>query len=409
MDVSTPLPDQRCAIFWDYENCSPPANVPGYIVAEQIRNAAHKFGAVTVFKAYLELSTVNITPKMINLRSELQSSGVSLTDCPRLTARKDVVDKMLLVDMLAFALDNPAPAVIMLISGDRDFVYAVSVLRHRRYTVVVVIPPHGAHITLKSQANVVLDWKYDIFADNEAAAEFKRRQSFGTAGEEAVPKPSFKDILALPSSPPAPPVPLKSELVDTKSELIDSKMEIDMKVEAATSASASASAPAVASAPVPGSSKEGMLLQSHRTPPNQIIDLPPIPSEFMSGSSPFKSPFSSPKKQRAAAASAVGTEPVSRVTSPQSLPRMFDNLIEILEQYRLMGNNKPLRSLIGADLLKKNPLLYKRVGVAGFSEYVALAEKANVVKVGAGFIPGREWVALAETFKGKVFPVYTGP
>lgn len=283
---------------------------------------------------------------------------LQLTDCPRVTARKDVVDKMLLVDMLAFALDNPAPAVIMLISGDRDFVYAVSVLRHRRYTVVVVIPPHGAHITLKSQANVVLDWKYDIFADNEAAAELKRRQSFGTAGEEMA-KPSFRDILALPNSPPAPPVPLKSEPMDVKSELVESKMDIDLKVEAATSVSASA--PASTSA---GSSKEGILLRSPRTPSNHLIDLPPIPSEFMNGSSPVKSPFTSPKKQRAAAVAAAATEPVSRVTSPQSLPRMFDNLIEILEQYRLMGNNKPLRSLIGADLQEKNPLLYKRVGVA---------------------------------------------
>ncbi|KAG9006731.1 hypothetical protein FRB94_013855 [Tulasnella sp. JGI-2019a] len=395
METQTP-PEQRCAIFWDYENCSPPANVPGYIVAEQIRNAAHKFGAVTVFKAYLELSTVNITPKMINLRSELQSSGVSLTDCPRVTARKDVVDKMLLVDMLAFALDNPAPAVIMLISGDRDFVYAVSVLRHRRYTVVVVIPPHGAHITLKSQANVVLDWKYDIFADNEATAEGKWRQSFNVAGEEPVTKPSLKDVVAAPSSPSTHSMPLNTDQID-----LDSPQ---LKATAELLASASTSAP------VAGSSKEGVLLRSPRTPSNYLIDLPPFPGEFM-GSSSVKTPIVSPKKQRSAtvSASTAAMDPEPRVTSPQNLPRMFDNLIEILEQHRLMGNNKPLRSVIGTDLNRKNPLIYKRVGVTGFSEYVALAEKANVVKVGAGKIPGREWIALAETYTGKVFPVYTGP
>ncbi|KIO31654.1 hypothetical protein M407DRAFT_19393 [Tulasnella calospora MUT 4182] len=169
------LAEPRVGIFWDYENCPTPAGVPGYIVAERIRDAAHKFGPISIFKAYLELSTVNITPKMINLRSELQSSGVSLTDCPRAPNRKDVVDKMLLVDMLAFAMDNPAPAVIMLISGDRDFAYAVSVLRHRKYDVVLVIPPQDAHITLRSQATVALDWRFDILNQDNPPVNGRRR------------------------------------------------------------------------------------------------------------------------------------------------------------------------------------------------------------------------------------------
>lgn len=65
------------------------------------------------------------------------------------------------VDMLTYAIDNPAPATVVLISGDRDFVYAVSVLRLRRYRVVVVAP-YTAHASLKSQASTVLDWEADI-------------------------------------------------------------------------------------------------------------------------------------------------------------------------------------------------------------------------------------------------------
>ncbi len=65
------------------------------------------------------------------------------------------------VDMLTYAIDNPAPATVVLISGDRDFVYAVSVLRLRRYRVVVVAP-NSAHTSLKSQASVVLDWEAHI-------------------------------------------------------------------------------------------------------------------------------------------------------------------------------------------------------------------------------------------------------
>lgn len=89
------------------------------------------------------------------LRSELQSSGVSLTDCPH-NGRKDAADKMILVDMMAFALDNPPPATIVLISGDRDFVYALSTLRNRRYNIVLIVPNKGASIILRSQANAVL-------------------------------------------------------------------------------------------------------------------------------------------------------------------------------------------------------------------------------------------------------------
>lgn len=63
--------------------------------------------------------------------------------------------------MLTYAIDNPAPATIVLISGDRDFVYAVSVLRLRRYRVVLVAP-HCAHASLKSQASAVLNWETDI-------------------------------------------------------------------------------------------------------------------------------------------------------------------------------------------------------------------------------------------------------
>ncbi|OBZ75647.1 hypothetical protein A0H81_04559 [Grifola frondosa] len=147
------------AIFWDYENCAPPCSMPGYDIVNKIRQIAHEYGSVKLFKAYLELSEQS-SSKSIGLRSELQSCGVSLTDCPH-NGRKDVADKMMIVDMLTYAIDTPAPATIILISGDRDFVYAVSVLRLRRYHVVLVAP-HAAHYSLRSQSSVVVDWDSDV-------------------------------------------------------------------------------------------------------------------------------------------------------------------------------------------------------------------------------------------------------
>ncbi|KAG9017079.1 hypothetical protein FRB90_001858 [Tulasnella sp. 427] len=397
--------EPRVGIFWDYENCAAPANVPGYIVAEQIRNAAHQFGPVSVFKAYLELSTINITQKMINLRSELQSSGVSLTDCPRTSNRKDVVDKMLLVDMLAFAMDNPAPAVIMLISGDRDFVYAVSVLRHRKYDVVLVIPPQGAHITLRSQATVVLDWRFDIFREDNIPPNASTT-AYSSIGSGERPDLSGRSTMSDPGKPS--PASRGRRLSSAKPGTPDVEVP---SIDAGTALIF------------------GNPLEPPSTPPPRSHSFSePYRSSLSSGVPPdvvgindnaLQTPISppaylSPRVKRAPTETPVpylsGPAPTSSSSTPvPAAPdsmRMFSNLIEVLEEWRLMGNDKPLRSKIGAELVKKNPLLYQRAGVRNFTEYVTLAEKAGVVKMGFSEVPGREWIALSDAFKDKIYPVF---
>lgn len=61
---------------------------------DNIRRIALKYGPIKIFKAYLEISA-RASPESLALRSELQSCGVSLTDCPH-NGRKDVADKMML-------------------------------------------------------------------------------------------------------------------------------------------------------------------------------------------------------------------------------------------------------------------------------------------------------------------------
>ena len=75
------------------ENCAPSRD-SGTTVIDNIRQIAHQHGAVKLFKAYLELSE-HSSSKSLNHRSELQSCGVSLTDCPH-NGRKDVADKMMI-------------------------------------------------------------------------------------------------------------------------------------------------------------------------------------------------------------------------------------------------------------------------------------------------------------------------
>lgn len=58
---------------------------------------------------------------------------------------------------MAYAIDHPAPGTILLISGDRDFVYAVSTLRLRRYRMIVVASPQ-THPSLHRQASLTYAW-----------------------------------------------------------------------------------------------------------------------------------------------------------------------------------------------------------------------------------------------------------
>ena len=77
------------------ENCPAPTNTSGYVIVNNIRSIAQTFGTVKLFKAYLEVTEQVPLSRAVLLRSELQSSGVSLTDCPH-NGRKDVADKMIL-------------------------------------------------------------------------------------------------------------------------------------------------------------------------------------------------------------------------------------------------------------------------------------------------------------------------
>ncbi|TCD68928.1 hypothetical protein EIP91_009479 [Steccherinum ochraceum] len=156
-----PLHDS-VAIFWDYENCAPQTGGSGFGVAHRLRNIALKYGSIKSFKAYLPPLADQASDKSKTLRAELQSSGVSLIDCQN-NGRKDVADKMMLVDMMQFGWDNAAPATIVLVTADRDFAYGVSVLKMRHYRVILVAPTSGAvHETLKCQASAIYDWDTEV-------------------------------------------------------------------------------------------------------------------------------------------------------------------------------------------------------------------------------------------------------
>lgn len=154
--IHNPSSHGPIAILWDMENCPVPSDTRPEDVAGNIRRAlrVHPIinGAVNMFSAYGDF---NAFPR--RLREGCQRTGVKLIDVPN--GRKDAADKAILVDMFLFALDNPPPSSIMLISGDVDFSPALHVLGQRGYTVILVIPSGvGVSSALSNAGSYVWDW-----------------------------------------------------------------------------------------------------------------------------------------------------------------------------------------------------------------------------------------------------------
>ncbi|KAI3982108.1 hypothetical protein MKX01_019014 [Papaver californicum] len=169
-------PQGPVTIFWDIENCQVPSDVCPEDVAGNIRMALRvhpifQGAAVTLFSTYGDFSAF---PK--RLREGCQRTGVKLVDVPN--GRKDAADKAILVDMFLFALDNPPPSTILLISGDVDFSPALHILGQRGYTIILVIPAGVAVSSSLTKAGRFV-WDWPSVARGEGFAHPKMPMSHG--------------------------------------------------------------------------------------------------------------------------------------------------------------------------------------------------------------------------------------
>ncbi|KAJ0978672.1 hypothetical protein J5N97_014146 [Dioscorea zingiberensis] len=142
----------KTSVWWDIENCQVPKGSDPHLVAQNIRSAlAEKEykGSVSIW-AYGDTGNIPAT-----IQQGLSSTGVSLNHVP--AGVKDASDKKILVDMLLWAIDNPPPANFLLISGDRDFSYALHQLRMRRYNVLLAQPTNVSQ-ALVAAARTVWYW-----------------------------------------------------------------------------------------------------------------------------------------------------------------------------------------------------------------------------------------------------------
>jgi hypothetical protein len=142
------------SMLCDIENYCIPRNVPAEPVAVNIRMALWTNplikGVVIMFCVYGDFSEFSQRHT-----KGLQKSGVTLIDVSNVG--KDAADRAILVDMFLFALDNPPPSSIMLISGDVDFSATLHILGQRGYNIILVTP-EDASAALTNAAKFVWDW-----------------------------------------------------------------------------------------------------------------------------------------------------------------------------------------------------------------------------------------------------------
>ncbi|XP_058740496.1 uncharacterized protein LOC131612763 [Vicia villosa] len=135
---------EKVSVWWDLEtfkvpNDVDPCHVSANVHSELIRMNYH--GSVSFF-CYAD---VNNLPDSVAIA--LQSTGVHITHVP-VADDKDVISKRILVDMMLWAKDNPAPASYLLISGGHDFSYGIYRLRLMNYNILLATQPQNVSLSL---------------------------------------------------------------------------------------------------------------------------------------------------------------------------------------------------------------------------------------------------------------------
>lgn len=256
---------------------------------------------------------------------------------------------MMLVDILAWAMDNPCPSTVFLVSGDRDFSYCLSVLQNRGYT-VALIAPTSTHGSLREQADVIFEWT-DLF----------------------------------PNVAVTPPKPLETEstelpLIDNSSIKPSSTTNIVTRSSIGIQCDPPPESPSTASSDLPEDGHVDDLdcsvaaEESRRSPSPSILPAdPPTDTTTQTGdTSRVSSPLIQLLARRTSSLSSPSppADPPSIIEStptdppaPVEVPAQYADLITVLREARVKGYAKPTRHSIGLALIRRNPLVYQIAGI----------------------------------------------
>ena len=125
------------------------------------------YGALTTFRAYLERNDGLNPPD--HTRDTLTLHGVTLLQYPQAT-RASNFERLLITDLFAFALDNPAPSTIVLITNAELSTYPISALCNRHFRVILVSQHPLAFQYLATQASELVEWSHFLGRPRESRA-----------------------------------------------------------------------------------------------------------------------------------------------------------------------------------------------------------------------------------------------
>ena len=147
-------------IFWDLE-CTPiPSSMSGAHSCSRLKSALAPYGDLVQFRGYASIG-LNLIPE--KKRSELHLSGCHLVDCPH-NGRKEVADKMIIVDAMKFAYDHPKGATLCFVTGDMDYAYLLAVLKQNPNWRTIVISRGSIDTTRMLHVNCDkrMCWETDV-------------------------------------------------------------------------------------------------------------------------------------------------------------------------------------------------------------------------------------------------------
>lgn len=145
------------AIFWDLENMPIPTTSTGRDVTSRLKSILAPHGDLVQFRGYASIG-LGLIPQQ--KRSDLQLSGCHLVDCPH-NGRKEVADKMIIVDAMQFAFLHPEGATLCFITGDVDYAYLLAVLQRPQWQTIVI--SKGTMLSmLHVNCDMKMRWETDI-------------------------------------------------------------------------------------------------------------------------------------------------------------------------------------------------------------------------------------------------------
>ncbi|XP_075497612.1 uncharacterized protein LOC142534613 [Primulina tabacum] len=158
----------RISVWWDFENCNLPCNTNVFKVAQCITNAVRANGIkgslqITAFGDVMQISRTN--------QEALSSTGINLTHVP--SGGKNSADRSLLVDLMYWVSQNPPPAHLFLISGDRDFAGILHRLRMSNYNILLA-SPDSAPSVLCGAATIMWQWSDLLRGENLTGKHFNQ-------------------------------------------------------------------------------------------------------------------------------------------------------------------------------------------------------------------------------------------